>query len=240
MFQQCGSLQTVPRFNTAAMSTMFSIFNSCPNLISAPFTGTKISISYFSCKLSKSALEAIFYGLGTPATTQTITVFSNWGADTAITQSCNTTLGSSTVTVANSATLSTGMLVTGTGISGGVSVTFTASGSTVTLTNGLANGTMLSFSTITTTTGISVYTLYYVVNSSGSTFQLATSVGGSPITLTNDGSGTCLFSNYIQTINSPTSVTLNNPASITATGSTLSFRKLDTSIATLKRWTVSG
>ena len=266
MFGYCSSIQTIPLFNTTKVTDMTGAFTQCPSLqtiaplvtsavtasisltglnnthvISAPFSGTKVTVNYANNKLSQSALLAIFQGLGTPTSATSITISGNWGADTPITQTCTSTLKSNTITVANSATLSIGMLVTGTGISNGQSVSFTASGSLVTLSIGttLANNTTVSFSTITTTTGISIYTIYYVINTSGSTFQLATSIGGSAVTLTNNGTGTCLFSNYIQTIVNGTSVTLTNQAGATGTN-TFAFRKLDTSIATLKRWTVSG
>jgi len=72
-------------------------------------------------------------------------------------------------------------------------VTFTASGSTVDRTaHGYTDGMNISFATIVTTTGIVATQTYYVVNATLDTFQVSDSVGGSPITLTNDGSGTIL------------------------------------------------
>lgn len=74
-------------------------------------------------------------------------------------------------------------------------VTFQDTGDTVTLNNhGLSNNTGVSFSSITSTTGISVNTLYYVVGATTNTFQVATSVGGSALALTTNGSGTLLRS----------------------------------------------
>ncbi len=69
-------------------------------------------------------------------------------------------------------------------------VTFTDSGNTVTLANhGFANGTTIVFSSITSTTGITTNTPYYIINSATDTFKLSTSLGGSAITLTTNGSG---------------------------------------------------
>lgn len=70
-------------------------------------------------------------------------------------------------------------------------VTFTASTSMVNLVaHGMANGTKVYFPIIVTTTGISANTAYYVVNAVTDAFQVASSIDGTPLTLTNDGTGT--------------------------------------------------
>ena len=204
--------------------------------------GIAVSFSVASGgKLGKAALEEIFTNLAKPASQQTITITSNWGNDTAVSKtSCGTTSGSAVVTCSNTSSLSTGMLVTGTGISDAVAVTFTDLGDTVDLAgHGLADGTNVSFPTITTTTGISTYTVYYVVNAGLNSFQLASSPGGSAIPLTNDGSGTMLYPSFISSIVPNTSITLSAPASATGTV-TASFQNLDTSFATQRGWTVVG
>lgn len=72
-------------------------------------------------------------------------------------------------------------------------VTFTASTNTVDRTaHGYIDGMTINFATIVTTTGILVTENYYVINATTNTFQLSTQEGGSPVTLTNDGSGTIL------------------------------------------------
>jgi hypothetical protein len=74
---------------------------------------------------------------------------------------------------------------------GSTACTLTDSGDLVTsAAHGLSNGYMLSFLTIVTTTGISVSTRYYVISATTNTFQVATTVGGSAVALTTDGSGT--------------------------------------------------
>jgi surface protein len=82
MFSGCYSLQSVPLFNTAKVTSMSYMFSGCYSLTSAPLAGTKISISYTDCKLSRSALVAIFNGLAniTGSTAQTITIAGNFGA----------------------------------------------------------------------------------------------------------------------------------------------------------------
>lgn len=70
-------------------------------------------------------------------------------------------------------------------------VTFTDSGDLVGLTaHGLTDGDVVSFTVINTTTGISIDTNYFVVNANTNDFQVAATAGGSPITLTTDGTGT--------------------------------------------------
>lgn len=72
-------------------------------------------------------------------------------------------------------------------------VTFTDSGDTVNRTaHGYTDGMTISFATVVTTTGISAGQTYYVVNATANTFQLAATLGGSPIALTTDGTGTIL------------------------------------------------
>ena len=101
MFRGCGSLQSVPLFDTGAvedMSFMFSgcfslqsvpalvvssvtsftdMFAACVSLGSAPLSGAVNDISFASAKLSRDELVAIFSALGTAA--KTITIKSNWG-----------------------------------------------------------------------------------------------------------------------------------------------------------------
>ena len=72
----------------------------------------------------------------------------------------------------------------------GTAVSFTDSGDLVTLLNhGFANGDIITFEYISGTTGISIDTNYYVVNRTTNNFKLATSLGGSAIPLTTNGTG---------------------------------------------------
>lgn len=70
------------------------------------------------------------------------------------------------------------------------SVTFTDSTDLVTrASHGLADGAAITFNNISDTTGILVDTTYYVINSTLNTFQLASTLGGTAIDLTGDGTG---------------------------------------------------
>ena len=87
------------------------------------------------------------------------------------------------------------------GIAGAVACTFTDAGDTVGLTaHGWDNGQQVAFSTITSTTGISTYTTYFIVNKAANTFQVATTAGGSALTLTTNGSGNVYVPQYRQVI----------------------------------------
>lgn len=72
-------------------------------------------------------------------------------------------------------------------------VTFQGSADTVTrVSHGYQNGNTISFYSIATTTGIVAGQIYYVINATSDTFQLASTSGGSAIDLVNDGTGAIL------------------------------------------------
>jgi hypothetical protein len=241
MYQGCAAALAMPALNLSASIDNTSMHGANTNLYDTDEYGSRFSISYASCKLPKAVLEKVFTNLGSayPGATRTITVTSNAGNDTVISRSAGTTTGSAVVTQTNTASLATGMLVSGPGISDAVAVTFTDVGDLVNRTaHGLANGKEVSFATIVTTTGIVIYTRYYVVNQSADNFQVSLTLGGSPIELTTDGSGILLYGSFIQSIVPNTSITLDAPASATGT-ITAVHSILDTSKATLKGWQVS-
>ena len=112
MFNNCYSLQTVPLFNTAAVTTMVNMFQSippfsciavipafnctavtassnypfsnCPSLSASNVTNVKLTHSYAGDKLSASAINTIFTNLPT-VTGQTITILGNPGGGTCTT-----------------------------------------------------------------------------------------------------------------------------------------------------------
>jgi surface protein len=267
MFNNCSSLTTVPLFNTASVNTMSSIFNGCSSLTSLPalnaasllslttmfstcasltkiaMTGFKYTFSVAGLKLSRVALELLFSNLGI-GTSQTLTITSNPGADTAVSFTLRaTTAQSTTILMASTTGLSTGMSIsgTGTGITTGAPVTFQDAGDTVTLANhGMSNDDMISFSVITTTTGIVINTIYYIISATTNTFQVASTLGGAALPLTTNGSGTMKYNAKIVTINTNISVVLDRPAATTVASTTLAFRVLNTAQARLRGWTISG
>jgi hypothetical protein len=88
-------------------------------------------------------------------------------------------------------------------------VTFTDTGDLVTLTNhGLKSGKQITFKSITTTTGITKDTIYYVINPTATTFQVAATLGGAAIALTTNGSGVLKgYWNLITTVNESSTTT---------------------------------
>lgn len=243
MFSGCTSLESIPTFVTSAVTTgnFATMFNgTCVNLASATLSGTKFAIDYTGCKLSTTALEAIFDNLGAGVSSPAITITNNWGATTIVSLAGTTTSGSATVTMASTTGLAVGMEIAGTGISTAVAVTFTDVGDLVTRTaHGLLNGQIVSFPTIVTTTGIVVNTPYYVVNKAANTFQVSLTNGGAAIALTTNGSGTLFYGTTISAITVNTNVTLSVVASasgsITTTSSVLKRSK-----AILHGFTVTG
>lgn len=80
MFLECVSLQTVPVLNTANGTNFTTMFSNCDSLNKATLSGTKETISYTKCKLSRAALVDIFNNLASGVTAKTITITNNWGS----------------------------------------------------------------------------------------------------------------------------------------------------------------
>jgi hypothetical protein len=242
-FNGCASLQGIPELNLAAATGTTNIVNACLSLSGFKVNNLKVSTSIASCKLSTSALQEVFANLATVATSQTLTITSNYGVDTAVTKVVNTVAQSAVIPMAATAGLVIGQFVTGTGtgITTGVSVVSDVVADTLVLAaHGLTNGKRVSFSALGTTAGISLNTVYFVVNATASTFQVALTLGGSAIDLTGSNSTlTAKYPSYISSITANTSVTLDTPAATTAASSTLTFRVLDASPALMKNWAVT-
>lgn len=176
------------------------------------------------------------------ASSGTITIASNWGAPTPVTKtSITTTARSVTIPMTNTTGIEVGMQVTGgaSPLTTAAAVTFTDTGDIVTLSNhGLSANDEVSFVTITGTTGIVIFTIYYVIYVSSSTFQLAAIPSGTALPLTTNGSGTLWHRTEVASIIANTSITMTRPMAASGT-STLLFQQLKTGTAVLKGWTVS-
>lgn len=262
IFSGCRSLKDIPYMNTSKVTgfgqafTGMKVARVAPDLVVSNVNSSGISFSYGSFVrikakyfkyytdmssnlLSDTAINEVFNNLSYPSPSNTVVITGNPGAVT-YTRSTTLTAGSTTATISDTSSLQVGMEVVGTGISGSASVTFQDAGDTVTRNgHGFANDMLVSFATIVSTTGISAYTPYYVINTTPNTFQLATSVGGSALPLTTDGSGTVLYGTTITNIVANTNITLSVPAQSSLTTS-FEYGKAKRSIARLKGWTVSG
>jgi surface protein len=246
-FFNCHSLQKLPALSTASITALvgvnFDSFALGANSLDRCEMAFSRSVTFANAQLSKTALEEIFGNLvSRVSSSATITISGNFGVGTIVSRSFTITSGSKTITTADTSNLVAGMQVTGTGspLTTAVSVTFQDAGDTVTLVNHqLENGDEVSFPTITTTTGLTANTIYYIVNKAADTFQLATSIGGSPLPLTNNGTGTMRHRTEIVSIVPNTSITMSRP--MRGSGAqTLAFRLLKTGTALLKNWAVTG
>jgi hypothetical protein len=132
------------------------------------------------------------------------------------------------------------MTGTGTGING-VSVASDVSADTLTLnSHGLPNGTRVSFSALSTTTGVSINTIYYVVNSNTNDFQISLTEGGGAIDLTGtNATMTLRYPSYITAIDPNVSVTLDVPAASSQASVSWIFRTVDSYGALLRGWAVT-
>lgn len=76
-------------------------------------------------------------------------------------------------------------------VSDGFACAFTTGTNLVTVASGhgIVNNDLIYFPAIVTTTGISINTLYYAVNVTATTFQVALTPGGAPIALGASGTG---------------------------------------------------
>ena len=242
MFVSCYGLNSIPAYNMANAASASSFATSCYELGNVLVTNCVVTTSFASSKLSKDNLETVFTNLGGPASTQTITISGTPGADTAISRSC--TFNTNQVTLANTgiqaAGVTSGMFATGTGVTTALSVTTTASNdritsAVVTFPTSCIGG-RVSFTT--TANGLTRYVIYYIVTASSNYIQVSTTPGGSVVDITADGTMTMNMENQVVGV-STNAVTLAFPTSSTTTA-TIAFRKLNTNIARLKNWTVSG
>lgn len=243
------TMTIIPALNFSNVTTATTPFNS-PAITKIQATGLKVSTSLVGTQLVKSALEEVFTNLGSNTTVQTITITSVPGATTALSKTSGITAGSNVVTMANTVGVITGTYLYGTGVNTGIPVTFDATADTVVYTNGggvngLANGDNVMFTAITTTTGIVINTPYFVVNRTGTTFQISTTSGGAAINLVTNGTGVmsiggATISNQIVTVNANANVIISGVSGITNAAATLTNRALNQNYATTKNWTVTG
>ena len=243
MFSGCARLSSVPLLDTSKGTDFTNMLYGCFNLISGVLKDTKYTISYANCKLSETALTDIVNNLGRSYTQgQVLTISGNWGS-TVINTTGTTIAGSYTVSIANTTGIEVGMQAVGNGLSttNAASCTFQDAENTATKTaHGLSNDDEVSFASITNTIGIITNTIYFVVNKTIDTFQVALTIGGEAINLTTNGTGTFRYKSIVTSINPNVSVTLNRPATTSLSNNTVSFRTLNTYIALLKGWSVAG
>jgi surface protein len=271
MFQNCFDIMKIPAFNTPVVTTFSNMFNGCRSLTEVPnfnmytptsssgyttmftnclslsqirATSFRFTFTVANCKLSATAIEEIYSNLGSVTTSQTLTVTGNYGVDPAITKAVSVSDNTYTVLMANTSGIEVGQFVSGLGM--GISNNGTINSDVTNnlfnkTSHGLQNGEIVAFSARGTTTGIDIRTIYYVVNATANTFQVALTPGGEAIDLTGSNSFAVVvqWPNYVTEINPNVSITLSNKTVGAFPSSTLAFRRLDSSKALLKGWTVT-
>jgi surface protein len=247
MFANCFSMVSIPAFNNInTTGSVANMLSNCFSLATLSNINWRNSLVLTNCKLSKEALETFFNNLGAANGVQTLTITNNRGAAGSIIPSGNITAGSPTITnMATVAGILTGMQITGTGTSltTGRQVTFNFSGNTVSLNpvsnHGLQNGDEVAFSFVGGASQVVINTIYFVVNRTDTTFQVASSVGGTPLT-TNPGTAGQLKYNATVISIGANSVTMSRPMAGSPLVESFVFRPLQTYKAILKGFTVTG
>lgn len=74
MFTQCLALERIRISNCSGVTNAGNAFLGCYSLMELILTGIKVSFSVYGTSLSRTALVDLFNSLGTPATTQIVTV----------------------------------------------------------------------------------------------------------------------------------------------------------------------
>jgi len=243
MFLNCSALKTVPSYNLAnAVTGGTTMLQACSSL--SDFSGNNINQNFTlpSAQLSSSAAGNILANLSIKsATANTITLALNPGiANSVPVTGVASTAGTAVLTISNTTGLIVGMTAISANINSGIATVANTGTNAITLTShNLVNNTIVSFSTAVFTVG-TAYTPLYVVNAATNTFQVANTIGGTALTVTANATPVVNYGRYISAIVANVSVTLA-PGYASNTGNgTVNFRTFDTTIATLKNWTVSG
>jgi hypothetical protein len=243
MFHNCYALNEVPALSVSASATDMHMFNNGQfSLRKVGISGVKVSYLQLAyAPIARSELEALFQQMGKGNGGSTyIHIYSNPIGNVYYSKTVNLTAGSTTISMADTSNLATGMECWGTGINSGVACTFQDTGDTVTkAAHGLVNGTRVWFSSITSTTGITTWTEYFVVGAATDTFQVASSAGGAALALTTDGSGTFFYPTYITAITPNTSITIDVPISASGTSVATTYGQLKRSYAYARGWTLN-
>jgi len=243
MFLNCFALKTVPSYNLAnAVTGGTTMLSGCASL--TDFSGNNINQNFTlpAAALSASAAGNILANLSIKsATANTITLALNPGiANSVAVTGVASTAGTAVLTISNTTGLVTGMTAISANINSGIATVANTGTNAITLNaHNLVNNTIVSFSTAVFTVG-TAYTPLYVVNAATNTFQVANTIGGTALTVTANATPVMNYGRYISAIVANVSVTLA-PGYASNTGNgTVNFRTFDTTIATLKNWTVSG
>jgi len=237
------SLVEIPAINMANFTTYSGTFSSGNSLARVKMININASLSLTGQLLGKDAIEEVCTNLVGNVTVKTLTITSLPGADTVVAKTGNTTNNSNVIVMANTVGLATGMYVTAAGLNSLLGLTH--NGISVVVASGFlpAANSAISFSAFTNVTNLSLYTIYYVKNPLSNQFSVSLTPGGAAVQLNNTSTaGTCSISypNQIVGISSNANITISNYATFTNTAVAISGRILNTQLAIMKNWTVTG
>lgn len=242
-FSGCNRLTTIPDINMSGLLASSNIGGG--GEYSATTSGAKQSLyaqSVANSKLTIAGLNAYIENQQRPFSPgQTLTLSSNPGYRTGNLTGTTWASNSLTITCASTAALKVGYSLQQASFNQtlNASWTFNASTGFVSFSGGrsFTNGTRISFLNITTTMGIATYYPYYIVNSSGNTFQLAYTAGGTPIMFDNNGTSTSAnFEVLVTGITSLTQFTVDTLPFNNGSNTTLTYVSCRTNFSTMKGW----
>jgi hypothetical protein len=135
-----------------------------------------------------------------------------------------------------------------TGINTGISIKTDVGNIIININNGtrlgLSNGDSVMFTALTSPTGFAINTTYYVVNATSTSIQIATTPGGSALTISAAAGtmsiGGTTIANKVVTVNANANVVINGYAQLTNASASVTARNLNQNYATTKNWTVTG
>jgi len=235
------NLQTIPAFNMANGTTIGAAFVNNQNLGNFNPTNIKVTTSFASSLLGTNALQGIFANsILSNNTTQTITITSNPGADTALSKTATWTNTSNVMTMANTVNVVVGAQVSNTA-NVNLSYAGTLTSNKVSVASFINDNVIVSFTTVTTSNALA-NTLYYTSNRAGAgpyTYDISTTQGGTPNTFTN-GTANMRVNLLVTTVNTNANVVLNAYPAGNGTATTVTTRTLNTNLAAYKGWTVTG
>ena len=269
MFQSCYNLQNLPTFNTIKVTDMTSFASTCQTVVNMPTynlsncitttnivssspsfnriqaSNLKVSTSLTGTNLNKTALEEVFANtLIGNATSQTITITSCPGADTAVAQTISSWSGTSNVmSMANTVGVAANQIVLGT--------TFSSSSTTVNIVVGQPIigipfapdvGSIVGFTNVQTITNINTYQTYYVTYSSGTNMAISATPGGANISFTGTSSSLVAMRIpiFVKSVVANSSITCTAAPAASGSSASASFRYLNVGQALIKNWTITG
>ena len=248
MLGSCGKLTTVPAINLSGVSnTAPTPFASTENSINTNNVyGQLNSISVNAEKQTTaslnnfiSRLQRPFNGIG-----NTLTMSNNPGYGSGSLTGATWTTNSLTVTCTSTAALQVGTAIWGASLNHAVNAswTFNTGSNTVTFSGGTTriNGNRIAFANLTGVTGIGINYPYYIVNATGSSFQLAYSAGGTPIAFDTGGTSTSAFFEVLVTgITNSTTLTISDYPFNTGSSTSLSYVACRYTFAYMNGWIIA-